>query len=556
MHITLIIALVIATAALFTVLGYLFARHRTESRDHHHTEERHRLRTDLKLAEEQRDQARAQADELRTERDEAQRSQRDRESAWSELTTRLNTVSEERGRLETDRKATGEELRKTRSEAEVLKKSLEDGRRRIQELEDALVTAEKDKAALEAVIGQHKERAGDYETELTKLRTERSDLEKHQAEVAAAQKELEQVREKHTRLQTEQVEATVAKMLKDSKEELTTTADEKLGTTTKAVTEKLQELGLHLREFDGQRTKTEAELGQQLKNLARENALGRAQTEALVKVLRKPQVRGQWGEMHLKKTVELANLHEHVDFKRQVTVEGEEGSLRPDMTIELVNGHKIVVDAKVSLDAFLNAVEADDDAEHDTFMDEHATHVRKHVDELATKEYFTRVAGSPDFVVMFLPNEALLQAALDKRPDLHEYALNKRVVIATPTILIPVLRVIGLSWEEEKVRENAENIQKLGRDVYDRLTTLSGHLTSLGKHLDQSVEYYNKTIGSLERSVLPAARRFPELGVSTTKDLQAVDQVVATTRSLKAPELVTSTTTSAETDSVEAEPLE
>lgn len=225
------------------------------------------------------------------------------------------------------------------------------------------------------------------------------------------------------------------------------------------------------------------------------------------------------------------------------------------MTIELVNGHKIVVDAKVSLEAFLNSVEADTDAEHDKFMEEHATHVRKHVDGLAAKEYRTRVAGSPGFVVMFLPNEALLQAALEKRPDLHEYALNKRVVIATPTILIPVLRVIGLSWAGEKVRRNAEVIQKLGRDLYDRLATLSGQLTSLGTHLDRSVKHYNKTIGSLERSVIPAARRFPELGVSTTKELQGVEQVDATTRSLKVPELVASTPTPAETDSVETEQL-
>jgi DNA recombination protein RmuC len=552
----LIFTLLTATGALCAALGYLFARYRTDSENRRGQDEQNRLGTELRLAEEQRDQARTQAAQLRTERDEAQRSQRERESAWSELTTRLNAVSEERGRLETECKATGEELRRARSEADDLRKSFEDGRRRIQELEEALVDAEKDKAALGAVIGQYKERAGGYETELAKLRAEREGLERRQAEVAAAQRELEQVREEHTRLQTEQVEATVARMLEASQEKLTTTADRRLGETAKAVTEKLQELGLHLREFDGRRTSTETRLDEQIRNLAAENARGRAQTEALVKALRKPQVRGQWGELQLKKAVELANMREHCDFDTQETVVDEDGRvLRPDMIVNLTNGRRVVVDAKVSLEAFLDALEAEDDAGYERFMDEHAAQIRRHVDALAAKEYFVKVADSPDFVLMFLPNESLLQAALDRRADLYEHALAKGIIIATPTVLIPMLRTIALSWDEKAMRENTEVIHELGREIYDRLAKVGEYLGKLRGSLDSSVKHYNEAIASLEGRVLPTARRFPELGVRPKKELAELHPVERQPREAVAQELVASAATTPGTGSVEHEPL-
>ncbi|WP_239646258.1 DNA recombination protein RmuC [Nocardiopsis valliformis] len=552
----LIIALVVVTAAVFAALGYLFARHRTQVQNRDHGDEQNRLRTELRLTEEQRDQARTQAGELRTERDEAQKSQRERESAWSELTTRLNAVSEERGRLETEGKATGEKLGQARSEIEGLRKSLDDSRRRVEELEGALIAEQQGKAAVEAVNADQRARISGYETDLATLRTERAELEKRRAEVAAAQKELDKVREEHNRLQTEQVEATVAKMLESSQEKLTAAADEKLGTTARAVTEKLQELGLHLREFDGRRTTTETRLDEQLKNLAQENARGRAQTEALVKALRKPQVRGRWGELQLRKAVELADMRERCDFDTQVSVTDEEGTQRPDMIVNLTSGRRVVVDAKVSLDAFMNALEADGDDEYDRFMDEHAAQVRKHVDTLAAKEYFVKVAGSPDFVLMFLPNESLLQAALDRKPDLYEHALAKKIIIATPTVLIPMLRTIALSWDEKAMRENTEVIHGLGREIYDRLTKVGEHLGRLRGSLDKSVEHYNAAIGSLEARVLPTAREFPKLGIRPKKELTELHPVERQTRALVAPELLASTTAEAGTSASGTDLLE
>ncbi|MFL1379386.1 DNA recombination protein RmuC [Nocardiopsis protaetiae] len=552
----LIFTLITATGALCAVLGYLFARYRTDSENRRDRNEQNRLGTELRLAEEQRDQARTQAAQLRTERDEAQRSQRERESAWSELNARLNAVSEERGRLAAELDAARDSQRQAAVEIEDLKKSLGTEHQRIRGLEGDLAAAEKDSVALETVVAQLKERVSGYEADLAKLRTEREGLEKRQAEVAAAQKELDQVREEHARLQTEQVEAAVARMLEASQEKLTATAEEKLGTTAKAVTEKLQELGLHLREFDGRRTTTETRLDEQIRNLAAENARGRAQTEALVKALRKPQVRGQWGELQLRKAVELANMREHCDFDTQETVVDEDGRvLRPDMIVNLTNGRRVVVDAKVSLEAFLNALEAEDDAGYERFMDEHAAQVRRHVDALAAKEYFVKVADSPDFVLMFLPNESLLQAALDRRTDLYEYALAKRIIIATPTVLIPMLRTIALSWDERAMRENTEVIHELGREIYDRLAKVGEYLGKLRGSLDSSVKHYNEAIASLEGRVLPTARKFPELGVRPKKELAELHPVERQPREAVAQELVASAAATPGTGSVKPEPL-
>jgi DNA recombination protein RmuC len=534
----LIIALLTATAAVCAVLGYLFARHRTEFESRDLREARGRLQTDLRVAEEQRDQARAQAESLRTERDEAQRAQRERESASTEQGARLNAASGRIGTLEAELEAARDRHGQAAAGAEGLRKSLETGNQRIRDLDNDLSAAEKRNAALEAVTIELKERVTGHETELAKLRTERTELEKRQAEVAAAQKELEQVREEHSRLQGDQIRSVMAEMLNTSQEKLTATANESLGGAAKAVTEKLQEFDVHLREFDGRRTSTEAELGQQIRSLAAESVRGRAQTEALVKALRKPQVRGQWGELHLQRAVEMAGMQEYCDFDLQVTIEDGERTQRPDMTVKLINGRRIVVDAKVSLDAFMDAVETDDAAEHDRYLAKHAEQVRKHVDSLTAKEYFVKVAGSPDFVLMFLPSETLMHAALDKKPDLYEYALGRKVVIVTPNMLFPMLRTISLAWDEKKVRDKTEEIQKLGRDVYDRLATLSGHLSTLGSHLDRSVEHYNATIGSLERNLLPAARNLRNLGVSSTKELPEVHPKSSSAREIKASELL------------------
>ncbi|WP_051415640.1 DNA recombination protein RmuC [Nocardiopsis sp. CNT312] len=498
MNTLLSIALALLAGAVGAALGYLLARRRAAAEACALREELGHLRTDVKVAEAQGDQARARAEDLKEERDRALRSQHEHETATAGLRTRLEVAERERNELK-------------------------------------------------GAAGQRERLLEEHRTELATLRTERSELEKRQAAVDAAQRELEKVREEQARLQSEQVKATVSEMLTTSQEKLAETANKSLGATTRDVTDKLRELDVHLREFEGRRTSTETRLDEQIKNLAAENARSRTQTEALVKALRKPQVRGQWGELQLKRAVELANMREHVDFDLQETVVDDDGhTLRPDMVVNLTSGRRVVVDAKVSLDAFLNALAADDDAEYGRFMDEHAAQIRRHVDALAAKEYFVTVAGSPDFVLMFLPNESLLQAALDRRADLYEYALGKRIIIATPTVLVPMLRTIALSWDEKTMRENTERVHELGRQIYDRLAKVGEHLGRLRSSLDGSVKHYNQVIASLEGRVLPTARRFPELGVRSERDLSELTPVERQPRTLTAPELVRSAETGPE----------
>ncbi|MEE2035777.1 DNA recombination protein RmuC [Nocardiopsis sp. CT-R113] len=539
----LIFALLAATATISAVLGHLFARHRSESRNRHHSDERNRLGTELRLAEEQRDQARTQAETLRRERDEAQSAQREREIAATEQNARLEAASGRIGALEVELDALRGQNQRAATDAGGLRKSLDESRQRLRDLEGELTTAERDKAALEAVADQRKELIDEHKAVIEKLRTERAGLEKRQAEVTAIQKELDQAREKHSRLQSDQIKSVVAEMLSTSQEKLAATANESLGGAAKAVTEKLQELGVQLREVDGKRASTEARLDEQIKNLAKESLESRKQTASLVQALRKSHVRGQWGELQLKRAVEMANLRERCDFDLQVVVKEDGKVLRPDMVVNLTGDRRVVVDAKVSLDAFMSALEATEETERDRLMGEHTRQVRAHVDGLAAKKYHDKVEGSADFVLMFLPSEALLQAAMNQDAGLYEYALDKRVVIASPTVLVSMLRTIALSWNEKMMQENTEKIRKLGREVYERLATLSDHLGNLGHHIDKTVEFYDKTIGSLEGRILKPARDFTKLGIQSNKKLAERKPVERQTRALVAPELVRAVTT-------------
>ena len=320
-------------------------------------------------------------------------------------------------------------------------------------------------------------------------------------------------------------------------------------------------MGLHLREFDGRRTSTEALLGKQIKDLEKVHHESRMQTASLVEALRKSHVRGQWGELQLKRAVELANLRERCDFDLQVTVKDDDGkTLRPDMVVNLTGERRVVVDAKVSLDAFMTALETEETVERERLMGEHLRQVRAHVDALATKKYHDKVDGSADFVLMFLPSEALLQAAMGQDAGLYEYALDKRVVIASPTVLVSMLRTIALSWNEKTVQENTEKVHKLGQEIYERLATMGDHLINLGQHTGKTVEFYDKTIGSSESRVLKSAHRFTELGIRPTKELAELAPVERRPRELVATKLLASPTgykalAEPDTDFPETEPI-
>ncbi len=299
------------------------------------------------------------------------------------------------------------------------------------------------------------------------------------------------------------------------------------------VRESLDRLHDQLHDLARDRVAWQSQLHEQVDAMRHSTDVLRRETQTLSTALRKPQVRGRWGELHLRRAVELAGMVDRCDFSEQVTL--EEGALRPDLVVHMSGGRDVVVDAKVPLDAFLDATGSDDDDARSTHLDRHARQMRQHVDTLGRKAYWRHLPQAPEFVVMFVPAEAFLSAALESSSDLLEYAADRGVVLATPTTLIALLRTISQGWTHERLAERAGEVQQLGRELHDRLSTLGGHLDKLGRSLSGAVEAYNSSVGSLEGRVLVQARRFRDLGVSDA-DLPSPRQVEAVTRRLSAPE--------------------
>lgn len=296
----------------------------------------------------------------------------------------------------------------------------------------------------------------------------------------------------------------------------------------------LERLQDQLSDLAHDRVAWQAQLHQQVADVRLSTDTLRRETSTLAAALRKPQVRGQWGELHLRRTVELAGLVDHCDFAEQVRL--DDGRLRPDLVVTLAGGRTIAVDAKAPLAAFLDLTGSDDPAEHDRALARLGEHVRTHVADLGSRRYWEALAGTPEFVVLFLPGEAILQAALQAVPDLVEQAAAKNVVLATPSTLIALLRTVAQGWQHELLNAQAHEVQRLGQELHARLGSMAGHLDRVGRSLGASVAAYNQAMGSLEGRVLVSARRFAELGV-TSEPLDAPRQVEAVPRSPAAPEL-------------------
>jgi DNA recombination protein RmuC len=290
-----------------------------------------------------------------------------------------------------------------------------------------------------------------------------------------------------------------------------------------------------LRESDVARARSHAELAQQVEFTRRGAEQLREQTQTLVSALRRPEARGRWGELHLRRVVELAGMVAHVDFDEQVVVAG---GLRPDMVVRLAGGKNVVVDSKVSLAAYLEAASGADETVREDRLAAHARHLKAHVDQLASKAYWSALPETPEFVVMFVPGEAFLAPALDHDPGLLEHALARRVHIATPTTLVSLLRTVQYAWQQEKLSENARAVFDVGRELYDRLSGLGKHLERVGKSLTTAVGSYNQAVGTLETRVLVSARKLSALGV-VDAELTAPAAISETPRPLAAPELVT-----------------
>ena len=273
-----------------------------------------------------------------------------------------------------------------------------------------------------------------------------------------------------------------------------------------------------------------ATIKSQMEVLASGQSLLSRETRNLVTALRRPDVRGQWGEITLRRLVELSGMTAHVDFTEQLHRITESGTIRPDMVVHMPEQRDIIVDVKTPLDAYLAAVEAQDDEERGAQLRRHAQIVGARVRELSSKQYWSQFERSPDFVVLFLPGDQFLSAALQENPGLIDDSLRQNVMLATPTSLVALLKAVSYGWKQTVLADNAAEIRRLGEDVYKRLAVFGEHLGRLGKSLSGSVDSFNKAVGSLEQQVLPAARRFPELGLRVNREIEPIDPVASLAR--------------------------
>jgi DNA recombination protein RmuC len=387
-------------------------------------------------------------------------------------------------------------------------------------------------------------RAGALERDLVKAR---ADLDH---EKSLAEERLRTVNDAQSRL-SQSFKALSAEALQSSMSQLTEMARAQLQTAqlqakgdldkrqqaveqlVAPLRDQLGRVDAQLLKLDQERRESRGRLEAQLRTLTETGEKLRTETGALVTALRKPNARGQWGQMQLRNVVELAGMVRHCDFAEQTALGGEDATLRPDLVVRMPGGKHVVVDAKAPLQGVLDAYEARDEEERERHLRDHARLLRKHVRSLADKAYWAGLDSAPDFVVLFLPGEHLYGAALEADPALIEDAMARRVLIATPTTLLAMLRAVAYGWQQERVAESALAISELGRELHGRLAKLSGLFSTLGKRLNSAVAAYNETVGSYEARVLPGARRFAEHGaVAEDRELPQLEQVSLSARTV------------------------
>ena len=304
----------------------------------------------------------------------------------------------------------------------------------------------------------------------------------------------------------------------------------------KPIRDALQQSQKQISELEKSRSEAYGSIRSHLESMQSSQKSLAQETQNLVNALRRPEVRGRWGEMTLKRLVELSGMVEHCDFQEQVHTATGDKIIRPDMIIHMPNKREVVVDVKTPLDAYIDATEAKDDAQRDLGLKRHAQNLRKHIQDLSRKSYWDQFPQSPEFVILFVPGDQFLSAALNEDPDLIDSALSQKIVLATPTSFLALLKVVAHGWQQLRLADNAEEIRKLAGDLYGRLGTFVSHLNKVGKQLNSSVDNYNKAVGSLERNVLPGARKFVELGIRPKKEIEQTESIEALPRSLVEPE--------------------
>ncbi len=380
----------------------------------------------------------------------------------------------------------------------------------------------------------------------TALETERKS---HEVRVEELRKMGDEIEQKFTVLASEALGKNSRNFLDLMSERFKThkvTADNDLQERQKAIETLIQPISESLAKFEHRVGEIEKAregayhaITEQVKNLVEGQTGLRSETSRLVQALQRPKTRGRWGEYQLRNVLEMAGMTKHVDFIEEQTIQGDDGGLRPDVIVRLPGGKSIIVDAKTPLEAYLAAIEAGDEAARETYMVNHARHVREHVRLLGSKDYWKSLRDTPDFVVMFIPGEAIFAAAFESDPTLFEQAVRKKVLISTPTTFIALVKAIAYGWQQEKLAENAQQVANLARDLYERIKKFGEHMGKLGDSLKKSVEQYNESVGSLERRILPAARKFETLGVTTDGSLiPELESIELEPRAMRADELI------------------
>ncbi len=300
----------------------------------------------------------------------------------------------------------------------------------------------------------------------------------------------------------------------------------------KPIKEALNQSQKQISELEKSRSEAYGGIKSQLASMHENQQSLTRETHNLVNALRRPEVRGRWGEITLKRLVELAGMVDHCDFQEQVHTRADDKFIRPDMIISMPEKRTLVVDVKTPLDAYLEAIEANDDVQRKLGLERHARNVSDHIRKLSAKTYWQQFEESPEFVILFIPGDQFLSAALAEEPDLIEYALSRQIILATPTSFVALLKAVAYGWRQVALADNAQEIRKLAEDLYGRLATFVGHLNKVGKQLNSSVENYNRAVGSLERKVLPGARKFTELGVQAKKPIEQLEVLESLPRTI------------------------
>jgi DNA recombination protein RmuC len=413
---------------------------------------------------------------------------------------------------------------------------------RIPELQNQL--AQKEAAAQQAQreISQRSAQISALETQLTEERKAADEklalIEKARAQLADAFSALSaEALRKNNQSFLELAQTTLGKFQEGAKGELEK-RQQAITEMVRPMRESLEKVDAKIADLEKARADAYGSLTTQVRSLFESQNELRRETSNLVRALRQPVVRGRWGEVQLRRVVELAGMTQHCDFYEQQSVETDDGRKRPDLIVRLPGGKTIVVDAKAVIAAYLDAIEAPDDATRAAHLQRHARQIKDRVDELGRKAYWEQFEPTPEFVVLFLPGEMFFSAALENDPTLLESAAERRVVLATPTTLIALLKAIFYGWRQQRLAENAQELSALGRELYERLSSMGGHLASVGKNLNQAVGAFNKAVGSIETRVFVTARKFKELGASAADaELAPLAPVEQLARDPQAPEL-------------------